>query len=134
MSPFDLLMTCRDRGITVTPALDLDGPDDALGEELIALLRSQKPAVLRLLVGPTTADPRAEVCPDWRAEWVRETGLLALRWRDAADPEVKAHLRELLAETPRTLDEWLTLGGMIRDAESDLRRAGKLPPVPNYGP
>ncbi len=134
MSPVELLTACRARGVTVTPALDLDGPADALGDDVIALIRIQKPNLLRLLIGQTGADPRAEACPDWRAEWVREMGLLALRWRDAADPEVKARLRELLAETPRTLDEWLVLGDMIRAAEHDLRRAGKLPPVPNYGP
>jgi len=32
------------------------------------------------------------------------------------------------------LEEWLALGRMIADAEADLRRAGKLPPVPNFGP
>jgi hypothetical protein len=134
MSPIDLLTTCRDRGVTLSPALDFDGPDDALGDDTIALIRAHKPDLLRLLVGPPTANPRADACPDWRAEWVREIGLLALRWRDATDPEVKARLRELLAETPRTLAEWLVLGDMIRAAEYDLRRAGKLPPVPNYGP
>jgi hypothetical protein len=134
MNPLHLLTVCRDRGVAVTPALDLDGPADALGEDTIAMIRAHKPDLLRLLVGPPGADTRAEACPDWRAEWVREAGLLALRWRDAADPEVKTRLRELLSETPRSLDEWLILGDMIRDAESDLRRAGKLPPVPNYGP
>jgi hypothetical protein len=43
-------------------------------------------------------------------------------------------LRKLFNETPTTLGEWLLLGGVIRDAEADLRRAGKLPPTPNFGP
>jgi hypothetical protein len=55
-------------------------------------------------------------------------------WRDATDAKVKALLRELLTETPTTLAEWLRLGAMIRDVECDLRRAGKLPEIPNFGP
>ncbi|HKB05370.1 MAG TPA: hypothetical protein VKD90_24310 [Gemmataceae bacterium] len=39
----------------------------------------------------------------------------------------------LLDETPKTQAEWLTLGDKICHAEVDLRRAGTLPPVPNFG-
>ena len=134
MSPSALIMHCRDLGITLTPALDFDGPADALGEDVIALIRSQKPALLRLLVGPPGADQRGDPGPDWRAEWVREAGLLALRCRNTTDTDVQDRLRSPLAETPRALTEWLILGEMIRDAEYDLRRAGKQPPVPNYDP
>lgn len=132
MSPAALIAHCRDRGVALTPALDFDGPADALGADVIALLRDRKADILRHLVGPAGADPRAETYADWRSEWLRETGMLALRWRDAADAEVKAALREVLTETPRTEAEWLILEDIIGSAEFDLRRAGKLPPVPNY--
>jgi len=60
--------------------------------------------------------------------------MLALRCRDATDPDAKALLRALLDETPKTQAEWLALGDMICHAEADLRRVGKLPQIPNFGP
>jgi hypothetical protein len=135
MNVTDLIAECHRHGVTLAPALDYEGPDGVLDGGLEQQLRDQKVEVIRELVGPAggnpTSGPRG---PDWRFEWLREVGMLALRWRDATDSEVKALLRELLAETPRTLPEWLILGEMIRDAEADLRRAGKLPPVPNFEP
>jgi hypothetical protein len=135
MSATDIIAECIQAGVTLTPALDFNGPDAALATGLEQRLRDQKVAVVRELVGPPGADPRGGPAPpDWRFEWLREMGILALRWREAADPDVRALLRELLNETPTTLGEWLMLGGMIRDAEADLRRAGKLPLIPNFGP
>jgi hypothetical protein len=135
MSAADLIAECHRRGIALAPALDYDGPDGALDAGLEGRLRESKIDVIRELAGPAGVDPRSgPPAPDWRFEWLREMGMLALRWRDAADPEVKALLRELLAETPRTLTEWLAFGRLIAAAEADLRQAGKLPPVPNFGP
>ena len=37
-------------------------------------------------------------------------------------------------EEVESVEEWLALGALIRDAEADLRRVGKLPPVPNFAP
>jgi hypothetical protein len=135
MSTTELLDACRQAGVTLAPALDYEGPEAALSGGLEDRLKEQKIDVIRMLVGAATTDPRAGwFGTDWRFEWVQVVGLLYLRLRDTPDPEVKALLRELLVETPRTRDEWLKLGEMIRDAEADLRRAGKLPPVPNFGP
>ena len=135
MSTTDLLEECRRAGVTLAPALDYEGFEAALSGGLEARLKERKIDILRTLVGAATTDPRAGwFGTDWRFEWVQEVGLLYLRLRDSPDAEVKALLRELLVETPRTRDEWLKLGAMIRDAEADLRRAGKLPAVPNFGP
>jgi hypothetical protein len=135
MSTTNLLADCRRLGITLTPALDYDGPDGVLDAALEARIRERKFELIRALVGPAGADVRdGPSGPDWRFEWLREFGIVFLRGRDAQDPQVKALLRELLAETPRTLGEWLTLGTLIREAEFDLRRAGKLPPIPNFRP
>ena len=135
MTPTDLIAECQRRGIALAPALDYDAPDGALDADLEKRLREHKLDVIRELAVPARADLRfSPAGPDWRFEWLREMGILALRWRDALDAEVTALLRELLAETPRTLEEWLALGRMIAAAEADLRRAGKLPPVPNFGP
>lgn len=135
MSTTDLLEECRRAGVRLTPALDYEGPEAALAGGLEARLREHKLDAIRALVGAAASDVKAGwFGTDWRFEWVQEVGLLYLRLRDATDGEVKAVLRELLAETPRTLDEWLILAGMIRDAEADLRRIGKLPPIPNFGP
>jgi hypothetical protein len=134
MTPTSLIVYCHENHVILTPVLEFDGPDAVLGAEVLEQLRSQKNEILRVLLGPPGADPRTGLAlPDWRGEWLREMGLLALRWRDTVDHDAKALLRELLAETPRTLDQWLILGGMIRDAEFDLRKAGKLPPIPNFG-
>jgi hypothetical protein len=134
MSPADLVVTCMERGVLLSPALDLDGPEEALDEGLEKALSDQKLDVLRALLGPAGADPRAGPDPpDWRFEWLREMGMLAMRLRDGG-PEAKARLRPLLLERPRTLAEWLVLGGKIAAAEADLTRVGKLPAVPNFGP
>jgi hypothetical protein len=135
MSTIRLLEECRAAGVTLSPALEFEGPEAALAAGLEACLQEGKLDVIRVLVGSAASDPRAGwFGSDWRFEWVQELGLLYLRLLESPDPEVKALYRELLAETPRTRDEWLILGGIIRDAESDLRRAGKLPPIPNFGP
>lgn len=135
MSAADLIAECRRRGIALAPALDYEGPDDAVDAGLEHRLREHKADVIRELIGPAGVDPRSGPAGrDWRFEWLVEMGMLVLRWRDSTDPEVKALLRGLLHETPQTLEEWLVLGGMIQDAEADLRRAGKLPPIPNFGP
>jgi hypothetical protein len=135
MNTTKLITECSRLGIVLTPALDFDGPDEVLSDGVEQQLRDQKHEVIRELIGPATVEPRhAPTAPDWRFEWLREMGMLALRWRDASDPDIKALLRELLAETPRTLTEWLRLGDMICGAEVDLRRAGKLPPIPNFDP
>src|SRR5262245_48706195 len=134
MSTMELLEECRRAGVTLTPALDFEGPEAALAGGLEARLKERKIDVIRTLVGAATTDARAGwFGTDWRFEWVQEVGLLYLRLRASPDPEVKALLRELLVETPQTQDEWLILGGKIRDAEADLRRAGKLVPIPNFG-
>ena len=133
MSTTELLDHCCQAGVTLTPALDYEGPEAALAGGLEVRLKERRVDVIRRLVGSSSDDPRAGwFGTDWRFEWVQEMGLLYLRLRDSPDPEVKALLRELLVETPRTRDEWLILGGMIRDAEAELRRTGKLPPVPNF--
>jgi hypothetical protein len=130
-----LLEQCRVDGVKLTPALDYEGPEAALAKGLEAKLKQHKHDVLRRLLGSAATDVRAGwFVSDWRFEWVQEVGLVCLRQRESADGEVKALFRELLNETPRTLEEWLVLGTMIRDAEADLRRAGKLPPVPNFSP
>jgi hypothetical protein len=135
MSASDIIAECIQGGVDLTPALDFDGPDDAFAGDLEQRLRDHKVEVIRELVGRTGIEPRGGPAgPDWRFEWLREMGIVALRWREATDLHVKALLRELLDETPKSLDEWLILGGMIRDAEVDLRRAGKLPQIPNFGP
>lgn len=131
----DIIAECIHAGVTLTPALDFDGPDEAFAGGLDQRLRDYKVEVIRELVGCPGVDLRGgPTPPDWQFEWLREMGILALRWREVTDPDVKAILRELLDETPKSLDEWLILGGMIRDAEVDLRRAGKLPRIPNFGP
>jgi hypothetical protein len=133
MSTTELLEECQRAGVTLTPALDYEGPEAALAGGLEARLKERKIDVIRMLVGAATTDPRAGwFGTDWRFEWVQEVGLLYLRLRDSPDADVKALLRELLVETPQTQNEWLVLGAMIRDAEADLRRTGKLPPVPNF--
>lgn len=135
MSAIELLEECRRLGVALSPALDVDGPDGVLTAGLEARLRDLKVDVIRLLVGEAAADPRAGwFGTDWRFEWVQDVGLLYLRLRASPDADVQGLIRELLAETPRTMDEWLALGAIIRDAEADLRRAGRLPPVPNFGP
>jgi hypothetical protein len=135
MTAAELIAKCERLGVTLAPALDYEGPQDVLDRGLEDRLREQKTEVVRALVGPASADARdGSAGPDWRFEWLREVGMLALRWRDATDAKVKALLRELLTETPTTLAEWLRLGAMIRDVECDLRRAGKLPEIPNFGP
>jgi len=131
----DLLEDCRRAGVKLIPALDYDGPAAALDGGLETRLKEHKFDVLRRLLGSASTDVRAGwFGTDWRFEWVHEVGALYLRLRDSTDAEVKALLREVLAETPRNLEEWLAQGAMIRDAEADLRRAGKLPPIPNFGP
>src|SRR2546430_2323947 len=130
-----LFEECRRAGVKLTPALDYEGPAAALDGGLEAKLTGHKFDVLRRLLGSASTDVRAGwVGMDWRFEWVQEVGALYLRLRDSPDAEVKALLREVLAETPRNLEEWLALGAMIRDTEADLRRAGKLPPIPNFAP
>lgn len=131
----DLLEQCHKAGVKLIPALDYEGPAIAFANGLEAMLKEHKNDVLRRLLGSASSDVRAGwFGSDWRFEWVQEVGLLFLQMRDSPGPEVKALYRELLAETPRTQDEWLVFGAMIRDAEADLRRAGKLPPIPNFGP
>ena len=135
MTADELISECHRQGVSLVPALDYEGPDDVLVGGLEDRLREHKSDVIRALVGSAGTDARVgSTCLDWRFEWLREAGMLALRWRDATDAEVKALLRELLAETPTTLAEWLRLGAMIRDTEFDLRWAGKLPQIPNFGP
>jgi len=135
MTAADLIAECERQGVLLAPALDFEGPEDVLAGGLEHRLRKRKAEVIRALMGPGGIDARSgPTNPDWRFEWLREVGMLALRWRDATDPDAKVLLRELLAETPTTLAEWLRLGGMIRDAEYDLRYAGKLPKIPNFGP
>jgi hypothetical protein len=135
MTAGDLIAECERQGVLLVPALDFEGPEDILAEGLEARLRERKTELIRVLVGSAGTDVLVSLPGlDWRFEWLREVGMLALRWRDATDAEVKALLRELLAETPTTLAEWLRLGAMIRDTEFDLRRAGKLPQIPNFGP
>jgi hypothetical protein len=135
MTTTELLEECRAAGVTLSPALDFEGPEAALAAGLETRLRDRKLDVIRALVGSAASDPRSGwFGTDWRFEWVQEVGLLYLRLRDSPDGDVKALVRELLAETPRTLDEWLILAEMFRDAEADLRRTGKLPPIPNFGP
>jgi len=135
MSAADLIAECVRLGVSLTPALDYEGPEDVLAGGMEDLLRDRKIEVIRALVGSAGTEVRdGSAGPDWRIEWLREVGMLALRWRDATDPETKALLRELLAETPTTLAEWLHLGDMICNAEFDLRRAGKLPPIPTFRP
>jgi hypothetical protein len=135
MTTVELIAECERQGVVLAPALDYDGPEGALARGLEDRLRERKMEVIRALVGPDGSDSRDRPAgPDWRFEWLREVGMLALRWRDATDAEVKALLRELIAETPATLAEWLRMGAMIRDVEYDLRRAGKLPEIPNFGP
>ena len=133
MSTADLIAECERKGVSLVPALDYEGPEDVLAGGLEDRLRERKTEVIRSLVGTPDTDARSgPSSPDWRFEWLREMGMLALRLRDATDPDVKALLRELLAETPTTLAEWLRLGAMIRETEFELRRAGKLPAIPNF--
>jgi hypothetical protein len=133
MSITSLISECMEAGITLTPALDYDGPEEALSDGLETRLRRHKFDVLRQLVGAAEVNPHEPtIGMDWRVEWLKEYGMLAVRCRDSPDHEVAFRLRELLAETPRTQAEWLHLGDMIAQVESDLRREGKLPPIPNF--
>jgi hypothetical protein len=135
MTATELILECDRLGVSLVPSIEYEGSEDILAAGLEERLREQKTEVIRALVGPATGDARSgPEGPDWRFEWLREVGKLALRWRDATDHETKGLLRELLAETPTTLAEWLHLGDMICNTEFDLRRAGKLPPIPNFGP
>ena len=47
-----LLADLRAAGVTLTPAIDYDGPPDALTDATLQRIRDHKPALLRLLVNP----------------------------------------------------------------------------------
>ena len=47
-----LLADLRTAGVTVTAAIDIDGPADALTDATLQRIRDRKPALLRLLVNP----------------------------------------------------------------------------------
>lgn len=51
-TPLDLLAELRDAGVTVTPAIDFDGPTEALTDDTLELIHQHKSALLRLLVNP----------------------------------------------------------------------------------
>jgi hypothetical protein len=83
MRATDIISECIQARVTLTPALDFKGPETAMAAGLEQRLRDNKVEVIRELVGPSGADPRdGPAPPDWRSEWLREMGILALSWRD----------------------------------------------------
>lgn len=48
----DLLAELHAAGVTLTPAIDFDGPADAMTDATLDRIRQHKPALLRLLVNP----------------------------------------------------------------------------------
>ncbi|HKB05371.1 MAG TPA: hypothetical protein VKD90_24315 [Gemmataceae bacterium] len=93
MSARDIIAECMEAGVTLTPALDFEGPESILAAGLEQRLRDHKFEIIRELVGGPQADPRGgPFPPDWRFEWLQVIGMLSLRYRDATDPDAKALL------------------------------------------
>lgn len=52
-----LLDDLRAAGVIIAPAIDLDGPDDVLTDDVLVRVRKHKPALLRLLVEGDDSPP-----------------------------------------------------------------------------
>ncbi|MEM6852844.1 MAG: hypothetical protein AAF593_00360 [Planctomycetota bacterium] len=102
-----LLAELRSAGVTLTPAIDLDGPAERLDPDTLARVRHHKPALLRLLVNPychtCVVNPqRQQVCdrladaydrdPLWCADLARRwySAMDDARRRGDADPDASA--------------------------------------------
>ena len=88
-----LLHELRNAGVTLTPAIDYDGPPDVLTPVMLNRIRGHKPAMLRLLINPyrvtCTVNPqRQRVCDliaDAYDRDVLEAMHLARTWYAAMD-------------------------------------------------
>lgn len=87
----DLLHELRAVGVTLTPAIDFDGPADAMTDTTLGRIRQHKPALLRLLVNPyrhtCIEHPERQKACDLLADAYDRDPLacieLAKRWYDA---------------------------------------------------
>jgi TubC N-terminal docking domain len=153
----DLLTACSSKGVRLANAggkLKVAGPDGALTPALLAGCEEHKSALLAVLP-PEDVEregiiaegngevSRAEVlaaceelqriidpsgCQDWRVDWVVTAGVLVHRVAACADEDVRQRLLDLVLLAPKDAREWAAYSVHIRNAEAELRSAGKLPP------